>query len=201
MYHSLAGQLVEKTPTSVVLEVNGVGYQVLIPVGIHERLPEIGQNVRLLTHFVVREDAQVLYGFLTESERRLFRLLISVSGVGPKMAMNILSGLPLPELKKAIVEGSVTSLNGIAGIGKKTAERLIVELREKLVLEDQYDSAPSLSDRSTGERLVEDSVQALVALGYRKPHAKTAVQKALKSPTAEKMSVEDLIRLSLKYVE
>ena len=199
MYHYLNGRLIEKSPTQLVLETGGIGYQVQIPVSTYSALPETGQTVRILTHFVVREDAQALYGFLTEEERRIFKLLISVSGIGPKMAMTALSGISVPELKKAIVEGSLAVLTGISGIGRKTAERIVVELREKLVLEGHDHSGSSLLTEKPNV-LVEDSLQALVALGYRRQNAKEALQKVLKNPGAEKLSVEELIRASLKYV-
>jgi Holliday junction DNA helicase RuvA len=200
MYHYLSGRLVDKTPTSVVIELGGVGYQVQIPVSTYGGLPEPGQSVRLLTHFVVREDSHALYGFLTEEERRLFKLLISVSGIGPKIAMTALSGIPVAELKKAIVDGALHILSGISGIGRKTAERIVVELREKLVLEGREGSAGLRLPVGKQDALIEDSLQALMALGYRRQSAKEAIQKALKTPEAEKLSVEDLIRVSLKYV-
>src|SRR3990167_2885488 len=103
MYEYLTGQLVEKSPTALVVDVSGVGYQIHIPLSTHENLPTLGQNVRLFIQFVVREDAHILYGFLSQEERSLFRLLISVSGIGPKTAMTVLSGLTLPQLKQAIV--------------------------------------------------------------------------------------------------
>ena len=200
MYECLTGQLIEKTPTSIVLDINGVGYQVTIPLSTYEGLPALGQSARLLTHFVVREDSHALYGFSSEDQRRLFRLLISVSGIGPRMAITALSGITIPELKRAIVQGSLHVLRGIPGIGKKMAERIVVELREKLVLEEQEDLAPARIAPSEQEALVEDCLQALVALGYRKQSAKTAVQEALKDNDGTKLSVEDLIRASLKHV-
>jgi len=201
MYHYLIGRLIEKSPTSIVLEVGGVGYQVQIPLSTFGGLPEVGQSVRILTHFVVREDAHALYGFLTEDERRLFKLLISVSGIGPKIALTALSGLSMGELKKAIVEGSLHILSSVSGIGRKIAERIVVELREKLVLDKHESSSPvpSLATQRQ-EMLFEDSLQALIALGYRKQNAKEAIQKVLKTTETDKLSVEELIRASLKHV-
>lgn len=199
MYHSLTGRLIEKSATGVVLDVSGVGYQVQIPVSTFSGLPELGQTVRLLTHFVVREDAHVLYGFLSEEERLLFRLLISVSGIGPKSAATVLSGVAIPDLKRAIAEGNVPVLTEIPGIGRKTAERIIVELREKLILEDKK-PAPTLARMRESEDTVEDSLRALVELGYRKQNAQEAIQKALKGLSGNKVSVQDLIRASLKHV-
>lgn len=200
MYHYLTGRLVEKAPTAVVLDVEGVGYHIQIPLSSFKTLPEVGQSVRVLTHFVVREDSQTLYGFLTEEERHLFRLLISVSGIGPKMAITLLSGISIPQLKQAIIEGSLTVLTGVPGIGRKTAERLVVELREKIVLGDRRMEMPAALRISGQDQLIEDSLRALISLGYQKRVAKEAIQRALQTPKAEKLSVEDLIRTSLKYV-
>ncbi|HXV28270.1 MAG TPA: Holliday junction branch migration protein RuvA [bacterium] len=200
MYHYLHGQLVEKTPTSIILDVGGIGFHLQIPLSSYEKLPESGQTVRVLTHFVVREDAHMLYGFMTQEERRLFKLLISVSGIGPKTAMTALSGVSVADLKRAIVDGSIHILSGISGIGRKTAERIVVELREKLVVDANLSFPAGTGKSQTHEALIEDSLQALIALGYRRQNAKEAVQKALKITEAEKCSVEDLIRASLKYV-
>ncbi len=200
MYQYFTGRLTEKTPTVVVLETGGIGYQIQISLSTFSALPEIGGSVRLLTHFVVREDAHILYGFSTEEERHLFRLLISISGIGPKSAMTVLSGIQLPELRRAIIDGNLTLLTSIPGIGKKTAERIIVELREK-VLFDEHKAAGSATEKMQMHgALVEDSLQALVELGYRKQSAQEAVQKALKNFEAGKVSVPDLIRASLKYI-
>lgn len=199
MYSYISGTLIEKSPTHVVIDAHGVGYELIVPISTHQKLPTAGQNVKLLIHFVVREDAQILYGFSTEEERELFRLLMSVSGIGPKMAITILSGIGISELKQAIVDGAVPVLTAISGIGKKIAERLVVELREKVILEDRR-----IDHHKTGGQknaLVEDSVKALVSLGYGKQSAKEAVQKVLSAhPHHEKMKVEELIRQSLKYV-
>jgi len=200
VYQYLTGRLVEKTPASVVLDVGGVGYHLLISVSTHEALPPLGQSVTVLTHFVVREDAHILYGFFQEEERSLFRLLMSVTGIGPKMAITILSGLTVPELKRAIVEGSLHVLSGISGVGRKTAERIVVELREKVVLEERREGLPLTVPSNAQDQLVEDSLRALIQLGYRKQNAKEAVQKALKNAPAGKHSVEELIRESLKHV-
>ncbi len=199
MYQYLKGTLTEKSPTSVAVEVAGVGYLVQIPLSTFSALPGLGQPVRLLTHLVVREDAHLLYGFVTEEERQLFRLLLGVSGIGPRMAMNVLAGGSLTEIKQAIIEGSLVFLTRISGIGKKTAERIVVELREKLILEER--PAVALSAKlGIQESVLEDSVQALVELGYRKQNAREAIEKALKNFDSEKISVSDLIRASLKHV-
>lgn len=198
MFHYLQGKLAEKSPMLAVLDVHGVGYEIHIPLSTYSQLPALGADVRLLTHFIVREDVQQLYGFSTEDERDLFRMLISVSGVGPKVATTALSGLPIHELREAIASGSIPVLTSISGIGKKTAERLIVELKEKVVIEQRAAKASPLA--SAAGRAAEDSLQALVSLGYKRPDAKAAVEKAMKDKPGQALTVEDLIRASLKYV-
>ncbi len=200
MYQYLSGRLAEKTAASAVIDVQGIGYSVQIPLSTFTELPELGQSVKLLTHFVVREDAQVLYGFFAEEERQVFRLLLSVSGVGPKIALTVLSGITLSELKRAIIDGDLVVLTAVPGIGKKTAERLVVELREKIVAEDKKGGVSALSKMTSQDVRVDDSLQALIELGYRKQNAQEAIRKAVKTLEGEKYSVPDLIRASLKYV-
>jgi len=129
----LQGTLREALPTQVVIEVNGVGYEVLIPLSSYDKLPQPGQELKLLTHLAVREDAHVLYGFMTASERQLFRLLVNnVSGIGPKIALNILSGISVVAFRGAVSNQDVKVLSQISGVGKKTAERIVVELKDKI---------------------------------------------------------------------
>ena len=200
MYEFLSGKIVRKEPTRLILEVGGIGFELTIPLSTFHSLKGPGEEARVLTHFVVREDAHLLCGFATEEERSLFRLLISVSGIGPKMAFAILSGIGLVEFRKAVAQGSLEALTGISGIGRKTAERLIVELREKILLLEPKREAAVSSLGPGGERLVEDSLQALVSLGYRRNDARRAVQKVLALKSGGSYSVEELIRASLKYI-
>jgi holliday junction DNA helicase RuvA len=200
MYYCLNGKIVEKTPAVAILDVNGIGYEVRISVNTFSALPDLGQSTKLLTHFVVREDAQLLYGFATEEERDLFRLLLSVSGIGPKMALTLLSGMTIPELKTAILDGSLAALSSITGIGRKTAERVIVELKDKLTRGAGKDSKDIIHDMNVSDATVEDAIQALVALGYTKMKAKEVTQKVLKDGLGKKLSVEDMIRKALKHV-
>ena len=201
MYHYLKGILIEKSPAGVVVDVHGVGYEVHVPVSSFAHLPALGEEVKLLTRFIVREDAQVLYGFLTAEEKRLFELLISISGIGPKTALTALSGVETAALKRAIVRGEVEVLKGIPGIGRKTAERIVIELREKLAAEGlEAQQAGPLRTENPAATPAEDAVEALVALGYKRPGAKQAVEKAVKGRTGEKMSVEELVRASLQNV-
>ena len=184
----------------MVLEVGGIGFELAIPLSTFHALGSVGESLRIWTHFLVREDNHQLFGFATEEERSLFRLLLSVTGIGPKLALAILSGIGTFELRRAIVEGSIPALTAISGIGRKTAERLIVELREKiLLLEPKTGPAPQVRV-GKDEQLMEDSLQALLSLGYRMPEAKRAVQKVLAEKSQEALSVENLIRASLKYI-
>ena len=148
----------------------------------------------------MREDAQLLFGFATEEERSLFRHLIGVTGIGAKLAVTVLSGLGISELKRAIVEGSIPALQSISGIGRKTAERLVVELREKIVVEGAAVELKSPVDLNTDEALVHDSLQALVSLGYSKQNARTAIQKVLARQNGNRLNPELLIRASLKHM-
>jgi Holliday junction DNA helicase RuvA len=200
MYHSLTGKIAEKTPMAAILEVNGIGYEVRVSLSTFSRLPNLGETVKLFTHFVVREDAQLLYGFATEEEREAFRLLISISGIGPKLAITLLSGVTLPELKRAIQEKNIPVLTAISGIGQKTAERVIVELKDKIGKAEVSAGQEIVHDASVSDQMVEDSVSALVSLGYTKQKAKEAVQKTLKAMLGKKPSVEEIIRTALKHV-
>ncbi len=200
MYHYLSGRLIEKTAASAVVEAGGVGYYLSIPVSTFTALPEIGQSVKILTYFVVREDVQQLYGFFTEEERQLFRLLLSVSGIGPKTGLTVLSGVSIHDLKRAILDNDLVLLTSVPGVGRKTAERLVVELREKIVVDEKRGAGLPRGKMPQQDDLIEDSLRALVELGYRKQNAQDAVRKAVKSLEGEKISVPDLIRVSLKYV-
>ena len=200
MYHYLNGKIAEKTPTAVILDVNGIGYEVRVSLSTFSSLPNLGETVKLFTHFVVREDAHLLYGFATEEEREAFRLLISISGIGPKLAITLLSGVTLPELKRAIQEKNIPVLTAISGIGQKTAERVIVELKDKIGRSEAPSGKEIVHDASVSDQMVEDSVSALVSLGYTKQKAKEAIQKTLKTMLGKKPSVEEIIRAALKHV-
>ena len=200
MYEFLSGKIVRKSPTHLVLEVNGIGFELMVPLSTFHSLGKAGEEARILTHFVVREDHQQLFGFQTEEERGLFRLLLSVNGIGPKMALAVLSGIGPAEFRRAVVEGALATLTGISGIGRKTAERLIVELREKVLLLEPKGESAAPAHAAVDGRLIEDSLQALVSLGYRPNDAKRALQKVLAEKATGTYSVEDLIRASLKYI-
>ncbi len=195
MIGQLRGTLLEKRPPVLLLDVNGVGYEVEAPMTVFYDLPEAGAELTLHTHFVVREDAQLLYGFADRYERELFRALIKVNGVGPKMALAILSGVEADRLARCIQEQDTTSLVNVPGIGKKTAERLVIEMRDRL---DKIDGGPvSLPGRVDTDQPddARDAIAALEALGYRNKDAAAAVGKAADQ---EGMSSEQLIRKALK---
>jgi len=171
----LRGLLVEKHPNQAIVEAGGVGYDVVIPVSTFTRLPEPGAEVRLRIHTHVREDALSLYGFLTQDEKALFEKLIGVSGIGPKLAVTILSGLAAPELIDAIRRGAVEKLVRIPGIGKKTAERMVLELREKMPAASGDEPAEPAGALSA---IDQDVLSALLNLGCARQNAEAAVRKA-----------------------
>jgi holliday junction DNA helicase RuvA len=182
----LTGLLAAKAPPQVLVDAGGVGYEIDVPMSSFYNLPGLGERITLLTHFVVREDAQLLYGFLTEEERSTFRLLIKISGVGPRTALSILSGLSVPELAAAVAQQHAGRLVKVPGIGKKTAERLLLELKGKL--------GPDLgAPASVASDAQADIVQALVALGYNDRDAAAA----LKALPAD-IGVSDGIKQALK---
>jgi holliday junction DNA helicase RuvA len=186
MIARLSGVLADKAPPGVLVDVGGVGYEVLVPMSTFYNLPELGAKVTLLTQFIVREDAQLLYGFLTANERESFRELIKISGVGPRIALAVLSGLSSDELAKAVAAQDTARLTKVPGIGKKTAERLLLELKGRL--------APSLHTPSAavGDSHT-DIEQALLSLGYSEKEA----QLALKQLPAD-IGVSDGIKQALK---
>ena len=200
MFSYLQGKLASKSPTQVVVDVGGIGYEVSIPLSTYGALPEQGQAVYLLTHVHIREDAHQIFGFATEDEKNLFRLLMTVSGIGPKMALTVLSGLEIVELKRAIIHEDLPVLTSVSGIGRKTAERIIVELREKILLDEKSTSKKPSEKSSPAEMLVQDALLVLVSLGYKKQNAQDAIKKALSSSSSKKPSVEDLVRASLKAI-
>ncbi|MFM7398744.1 MAG: Holliday junction branch migration protein RuvA [Verrucomicrobiota bacterium] len=180
MIVSLRGKLIEAGVLRVVIEASGVGYEVNVPVTTAERLPKVGSEVCLLIHHVFREDGQALYGFAVAEERDFFRLLVEkVSGVGPKMALNILSRLALPILRDAIIRGDVALLAQCPGVGKKTAERLVVELKDKVGLEGPGVVTAAIPSQVSAPSAASDAVAALVALGFKAPDADKGVRAAL----------------------
>jgi Holliday junction DNA helicase RuvA len=194
----LHGTLVDILPTQVTIEVHGVGYNVLIPLSSYDRLPGLGQEVKILTHVAIREDAHVLYGFMSAQERELFRLLINtVSGIGTKIALNILSGMNGTAFRGAVVNGDHKALSQISGVGKKTAERIVVELRDKFGASAGWEASSAQRALSPSDQKINDAVLGLMALGFKQVEAHDTVRSA-----AEKLgpdaSLEDIVRASLK---
>jgi Holliday junction DNA helicase RuvA len=191
MIAQLQGTLIHKSPEQLVVDVHGVGYLVLVSLNSFYRLPEPGGAVKLLVHTHVREDALQLFGFLEQTEKELFLLLMSVSGIGPRLALNILSGKPLDQLLDALEAGDLVRLVAIPGVGKKTAERLVLELRDKVKQTRAARGEPA----ATAAGDLEEAISALVNLGYRRNEA----ERAVKSASAEgAQEIETLIRGALK---
>ena len=192
----LRGTLAEALPTQVVVEAAGVGYEVFIPLSSFDKLPTPGAEVKLLTHLSIRDDAHVLYGFMTAGERDLFRLLIRhVSGIGPKIALNVLSGTTAASLRAAVAEGDVKALSSISGVGKKTAERIVVELKDKLG--DEPVEAGSASGKSADDQKLADAEAALIALGSKPKDAQDAIRAAAAMLGPDK-PVDELVRAALQ---
>ncbi|EGM70253.1 Holliday junction branch migration protein RuvA [Shewanella sp. HN-41] len=202
MIGRLRGVLVEKQAPEILIDVNGVGYELQMPLTSFYELPEINHEAVIYTHFVVREDAQLLYGFITKQERALFRLLIKTNGVGPKLALTILSGMTASEFVGCVERDDIVTLVKLPGVGKKTAERLLVEMRDKLkslmeasagserefVLQSNYSPAPTVNSAE------EDAISALISLGYKPVQASKSVAAAYQ----EGMDSETLIKAALK---
>ena len=195
MFAHLRGTLLEKHPNQAIVEAGGVGYDVTIAVPTYSRLPAPGAEVRLRIHTHVREDSLALFGFLTQDEKMLFEKLISVSGIGPKLAIGVLSGMPAPDLVSAIRRGEVDKLVRIPGVGKKTAERLVLELRDKLPAVAGEDAPPAGQAFSSIEH---DVLSALLNLGCARPAAENAVRKAKASGIAT--DFDPLFRKALELV-
>lgn len=194
MIAQLTGTVAAKGGMDVVVDCGGVGYAVSVPLSTLDNVPAVGQNVTLKTIMVVREDAMQLYGFLTEAERDAFKLLTTIQGIGGRIALGVLSATSLDGLRKAVATGNVAALQRLPGIGKKTAERIVVELREKIigVVPASTDSVSVLSQTA------DDAVSALIALGYSKAAAEKAVKTALQQQPDLATSSESLIRASLR---
>lgn len=196
----LEGILSEALPTQIVVNVQGVGYQVLIPVSSFEKLPAPGSQVKILTHLSIREDAHVLYGFSSLAERDLFRLLLHhVTGVGPKMALAVLSGMPVELFKAAVVAGDAAAISQISGVGKKTAERIILELKDKVGVAAEWEAASAKNAPSEADARLHDAVLALISLGYKQVEAHKVIQRVLKLSDTQP-SAEELIKQALKLL-
>lgn len=197
MIGQIRGTLLEKTPPQLILDVNGVGYEIDAPMSTFYKLPEIGQSLTLLTHFVVREDAQLLFGFATSEERTLFRTLLKVNGVGPRLALTILSSIEPNDFVRCVTSHDTDSLVRLPGIGKKTAERLVIEMRDKLStwqpnLSNETSQTNKMQNKQT--QTFQDAISALISLGYKPQEASRAVAKI----DDGNLSSEEIIRRALR---
>ncbi len=189
MIARLHGRLAEKHPPTIVIDVNGVGYELDVPMSTFYHLPATGADVTLLTHMIVREDAHLLFGFATDGERQLFRQLLKITGIGARTALALLSGMSVEEVHAAVAQQDSARLTRIPGIGKKTAERLLLELKDKLSL------VPAVAAAGASAPSGSDALNALVALGYSDKEAKAALAKL-----APDLPVQDAIRQSLRIL-
>jgi Holliday junction DNA helicase RuvA len=192
----IQGTLVEKQPMRVVLDAGGIGYEIFIPLSSYDRLPVVNSACRLLTYDYVREDQRTLYGFQTEAERTMFILLLSVTGIGPKIALGALSGISLGELAAAIGAGDVQRLGSVSGIGKKKAERIVVELRDKIGDSEALAAAGRAGGAPGEDMTARDAMLALVSLGYKQNEARTMVRNVV-DHGGKPGSVEDMVRRAL----
>lgn len=192
----LQGIIIELEPTRLVLDVAGVGYEIFIPISSYDKLPERGERCKILICENIREDAYQLFGFVTEDERKMFILLTSVSGIGPKIALGILSALSIDELKNAVVQGDTERLHSVPGIGNKLAQRIIVELRDR-ISEGQAKGTIIGKLPCIDETKLQDAILALSALGFKQTEARKMIQHVLTNTDAESLSVEEIVRRSL----
>jgi len=198
MIARISGILIQKSATQCVVDVHGTGYSIAVPLTTFYDLPDIGQAVILQIHTHVREDAINLYGFHTQQDREVFQLLISVSGIGPKLAVNILSGIAAPELIRAVMEEDLKRLTGIPGVGKKTAERMILELKDKAAKLGREMVMIGALDK-TGDTVQDDALSALVNLGYRTPAAKDVIERIVREAQTSP-SLDSLLKQALRVL-
>jgi Holliday junction DNA helicase RuvA len=197
MISFLRGTVIEVLPTRLILEAGGVGYDLNIPLSTYDKLPPPGTETKILTHLQVREDAHILYGFATPEERDLFQLLVhNVSGVGPKLALAILNGITPVQFRGLVVAGDIAALSKIKGVGKKTAERVIVELRDRVGVSAAWEAASAQQGLSPEEQHVNDAVLALISLGFKQAEAHKTVR-AIRDANP-KSTVEELVKEALK---
>jgi Holliday junction DNA helicase RuvA len=197
MISRLKGTIVSRTPTELVVDVGGVGYQVSVPLSTSEAFGKARGEVTVLTYLHVREDALLLYGFATESEREMFRLLISVSGIGPKLAQGILSGIRVDELREAIASGNHPLLGSVPGVGKKTAERLVVELRGRMAEATRGQAAGPATSAQLKVR--SEAVIAMMSLGHTRGAAEKAVQAVFSESPGAVLSLEEILKKALAH--
>lgn len=197
----LRGVLVSNLSSQITIDVNGVGYEVTVPLSSLENLGKVGDTIVILTHHHIREQEHSLFGFRTAEERDLFRLLIHrITGVGPKVALAVLGGMPVEDFKSAVVRGDVNAISRVKGVGKKTAERMILELKDKVGVVAAWEAASALIKPSPAQARQTDAILALISLGYKQVEAAKAVSGIVHELGLE-LSVEDLVRRSLRVLQ
>lgn len=199
MIARISGTLVHKSPAYLIVDAHGVGYRIFIPLTTFYDIPDLGQPVTLNVHTQVKQDAINLFGFYTSEEREIFKLLLAVNGIGPKLALNVLSGIAAGELIKALSEGNLKRLVGIPGVGKKMAERIILELRDKALKLWDQEAAPRVRTDLPGADLREDALSALMNLGYKSPVASEAVDNVIRQFPAG-LTLDLLLKNALKVL-
>lgn len=198
----LRGTLAESWPNRIVVDVQGVGYEIIVPFAASDSIGQLGETVKLLTHFHVREQEQTLFGFQSSEERDLFRLLIDrVSGVGPKMAMAILSGMSSGDFKGAVVAGDIDGIAKIKGLGKKTAERVILELKDKVGVADAWEVQSRSPELSPEQSAGNDALLGLISLGYKQVEAQKAVARISASMSTAPTNSDEILRAALRLLQ
>lgn len=202
MFAHIEGILAENTASEAIVEINGIGYQILIPASALRHLPHQGKKIKFYTSFVIREFSQTLYGFISRQERDLFEVLMNVSGIGPKTALSVIGHLPLQDFQTAVARNDIVTITRVPGIGKKTAERLIIEIRDKLPNLFQKSPSEYLLDvpKDADANKIRDAMSALMNLGYAQNKAQTAIEKTIKD-TSEGIDLASLITQALKNIK
>jgi len=196
MIAQLKGKIVSKSATETVIDCNGVGYQVITSLNTSQQLPDVGNEIMIFTLLIPREDSITLYGFWNKAEREAFKVLISISGIGPKSALGILSSVSVNELQHIILQGNLHALQKLPGVGKKTAERLLLELKDKIDKLGEYDASAAGYEQNL---IKQEALSALTTLGYSRIVADKAIRKAFDEIGSKELTAELLIKLSLKY--
>ena len=192
------GLVAEKEPTRAVIDVQGIGYELFIPVSTYEKIPAVGSACKLLTYMHVREDIMQLYGFASEEERSFFLLLISVSGIGPKSGISMMSGIAIRDFKAAVLNEDVQLLTAIPGIGKKTAQRIVVELKDKITKMGDITLTTKHTTSSTNLQVADEALMALISLGYSKPIAEKAITRLVREAGDKPLALQDMIKQALR---
>jgi len=190
----LEGIIELKQPAKIVMNVGGVGYEVFIPISSYDRLPLLGETCRIIIHEHMKEDSHTLYGFMSESERAMFEALISISGIGPKLGLSALSGLSVRELKLAVIEGDIKRLSSISGVGKRMAERMAVELKNKVSIAESLEAIAGETQDSVQMQKTKDALMALIALGFKEEKARNSIIRISDKEDISEIPVEEIIK-------